>query len=110
MSTVRHAPYKRGEPRARFREEEVCPKFIISYKELIVIPAVAKRLRNRIPKRDAWYDFHKGYGHDIKRCLALKCQLAELLNEGVLKEYCEVGLEDPQGDTSGRDLPHEIPV
>ena len=116
-STVRHVPYKRGEPRAGFREEEVCPKFKISYKELIVIPAVAEKLRfpskaerNLGPKRDAWCDFHKGFGHDIERCLALGRHLAEFLNEGFLKEYCEVGQEEPHVDTSRKDPSHEIPV
>ena len=116
-SAVRHAPYKRGDPRARFREEEVRPKFRISYKKLIAIPAVAEKLRfpgkakrNLGPKKDAWCDFHKGFGHNIERCLALGRQLAKLLNEGFLKEYCEARQEEPRGDTLRKDPPHEIPM
>jgi len=63
-SEVRHAPYKKGESRARGGEEEVRPKYLISYKELITIPAIVVRLgfpskadRNLGPKKEAWCDF-----------------------------------------------------
>ena len=42
---VRHHPYKKGEFKERGKEKEVCPKFRISYKELIDIPAVVEKLR-----------------------------------------------------------------
>jgi len=42
---ARHHPYRKGEFKERGKEEETCPKFCISYKELIVIPAVAGRFR-----------------------------------------------------------------
>jgi len=42
---ARHHPYRKGESKERSKEEEVRPKFRISYKKLIAIPAVAEKLR-----------------------------------------------------------------
>jgi len=38
-------PKRKGESKERGKEEDVRPKFRISYKELIAIPAVAEKLR-----------------------------------------------------------------
>jgi len=42
---AKHHPYRKGEFKEKGKEEEVCPKFCISYKELISIPVVAEKLR-----------------------------------------------------------------
>ena len=42
---VRNAPYKKGEFKARGKEKDFHPKFLISYKELINILTVAEKLR-----------------------------------------------------------------
>jgi len=45
--------------------------------------------RNLGSRRDAWCEFHKGFGHDVERCIALGYQLAGLVKDGFLKEYLE---------------------
>jgi len=93
---ARQHPYRKGEFKERSTKEEVRPKFCTSYKELIGIPVVAEKLRfpqktdkNPGGRKDIWCEFHKGFGHGVKRCMALGYQLAELLKEGFLKEYLE---------------------
>ena len=86
--------YQKGESKERGKKEEVYPKFRISYKELIAIPAVAEKLRfpqkadrNLGGRKDIWCEFHKGFRHGVERCKALGYQLVELLKEGLLTEY-----------------------
>jgi len=57
----RHAPYKKGKPKAKGGEEETRPKFRASYKELITILEVTERLRfpqkadrNLGSRKDLW--------------------------------------------------------
>jgi len=71
---TRHAPYKKGKAEARSKEGEFCPKFRISYKELINIPAVSEKMRfpqktdrNMGGRKDVWCEFHKGFRHDIEQ-------------------------------------------
>jgi len=90
---ARKYPYRKGKSKERDKEEEICPKFRISYKELIAIPAVAEKLkfpqkanRNLGGRKDIWCEFHKEFGYGAKRCMALGYQLAKLLKEGLLKK------------------------
>jgi len=96
-ANTRHAPYKKSKVEARSKEDEFRPKFRISYKELISIPAVSKKLRfpqktdkNLGCRKDVWCEFHKEFRHDIERCMALGYQLAELLRDDFLREYLEL--------------------
>jgi len=41
----RKHPYRKGRSKEKSKDEEVRPKFCVSYKELIAIPAVAEKLR-----------------------------------------------------------------
>jgi len=114
---ARHHPYRKGEFKARGKEDEFCSKFHISYKELISIPTVAKKLRfpqkadkNLGGRKDIWCKFHKGFRHDIERCMALGYQLAKLLKDGFLKEYLEVDQGEPQKEVVLKDQAHEVPV
>jgi len=114
---ARQHPYRKGEFKERGKKKEVCPKFRISYKELIGIPVVAEKLRfplkadiNLGGRKDIWCEFHKGFGHGIERCIALGYQLAELLKEGILKEYLEADQGEPQEEGVLRDHAHEVPV
>jgi len=75
---ARQHPYRKVESKEKGKEEEVRPKFRISYKELIAIPAIAKKLRfpqktnrNLGGRKDIWCEFHKGFGHGVERCMAL---------------------------------------
>jgi len=42
---TRQHPYRKGGSKERSKDEEVSPKFRVSYKELIAIPVVAEKLR-----------------------------------------------------------------
>ena len=46
-----------------------------------------KSNRNLGSRKEAWYEFHKGFGHDVEHCIALGYQLAGLIKDGFLKEY-----------------------
>jgi len=114
---VKHYPYRKGEFKERGKEEEVCPKFRISYKELIGIPAVAEKLRfpqkankNLGGRKDIWCEFHKGFEHGIERCMALGYQLAEILKEGFLKENLEADQGEQREEPVLRGQAHEVPV
>jgi len=98
-------------------DEEVRPKFRVSYKELIAIPAIAEKLRfhqkaerNLGGRKDIWCEFHMGFRHGVQWCMALGYQLAELLKEGLLKEYLEVDDREQYGEGVLGDPPYEIPV
>jgi len=106
-----------GGSQEKSKEEEVHPKFHVSYKELIAIPVVAEKLRfpqkadrNLGGRKDIRCELHKGFGHGAERCMALGYQLAELLKEGLLKEYLKVDDREQQGEIVLGDPPHEIPV
>jgi len=47
--------------------------------------------RNLGGRKDIWCEFHKGFGLEIERCMALGYQLAELLKDDFLKEYLKAG-------------------
>jgi len=70
---TRHASYRKNQFKARGKEEEFCPKFRVSYKELISIPMVAVKLRfpqkanrNLGARKNVWCEFHKGFEHDVE--------------------------------------------
>jgi len=69
-----------------------------------------KAYRNLGGRKDIWCEFHRGFGHDIERCMALGYQLAELLKKGFLKEYLEAYQREPQGEFVLRDQVHEVPM
>ena len=55
----------------------------MSYKELLGMPRVMDKMKfpqktdkNLGPQKDVWCEFHKGFGNDIERCIALGHQLA----------------------------------
>ena len=71
---ARHHTYRKGEFKERGKEEVFRPKFRISYKELIGIPAMAEKLRfpqkadkNLGERKDIWCEFHKGFEHGVER-------------------------------------------
>jgi len=66
--------------------------------------------KNLGSRKDAWCEFHKVFGHNIERCIALGHQLASLVTEGFLKEYLKAEQGEPKGEASLRDQAHEIPV
>jgi len=53
--------------------------------------------RNLGSRKEVWCEFHKGFGHEIERCIALGHQLANLVKEGFLKEYLKADQEEPKG-------------
>ena len=69
-----------------------------------------KAEKNLGGRKDIWYEFHKGSGHGIERCMALGYRLAEILKEGFLKEYLEADHGEQQEEVVLRNQPHEIPV
>jgi len=69
-----------------------------------------KMNQNLGSRKDVWCEFHKAFGHNVERCIALGHQLADLVKEGFLKEYLEDKQEGPQGEIALRDPIHEIPV
>jgi len=114
---ARHHTYRKGEFKERGKEEVFRPKFRISYKELIGIPAMAEKLRfpqkadkNLGERKDIWCEFHKGFGHGTERCMALGYQLAKLLKDSFLKEYLEANQKEPQEEVVLRDQAHDVPV
>jgi len=81
------------------------------------MPGVADKLkfsqkmdRNLGSRTDAWCEFHKAFGHNVERCIALGHQQASLVKEGFLKEYPEVDQEEPKGEIVVRDQAHETSV
>jgi len=52
--------------------------------------------RNLVSRRDVWCEFHKAFGHNVERCIALGHQLASLVKEGFLKEYLEANQGEPK--------------
>jgi len=66
--------------------------------------------RNLGSRRDAWCEFHKAFGHNVERCIALDHQLASLVKEGFLKEYLEADQEERKGEVILRDQAHETPI
>ena len=116
----RYVPYvaKKDEPKMKAREESTTrPKFRVSYKEHLSMPGVADKLkfpqktdRSLRSQRDAWCEFHKAFGHNVERCIALGHQLASLVKKGFLKEYLEANQEKPKGEVAIKDQAHEIPV
>jgi len=60
-------------------------------------------------QKDIWCEFHKGFGHDVDRCIALGNQLAGLVKDRFLKEYLEENQETKQKVAPG-DQVHEVPV
>jgi len=99
MTDSRCAPYpnKKNVSKAKAREYLAFqPKFRMSYKVLLSIPGVVEKLkfpqksdRNLGPRKDVWCEFHKGFGHDVERCITLGYQLTGLVKNGFLKEYLE---------------------
>jgi len=84
------------------------------YKELIIIPSVADKLRfpsktnrNLGPSKGTWCEFHKAFGHDVENCIALGYQLAELVRDDFLKEYLEEGSKNVM---PVEDQGHEVPT
>jgi len=122
-----HHPYdpkkRMGKGPGRPRESNRPPRyeFVMGLADLIAIPNIAARLKvpekttDKVlgPKPDAWFEFHKGFGHSINSCLALGYQLAELVKCGFLKDYL---LEKQTGQSSGSQLAssegqqHEVPI
>jgi len=116
----RRAPYPTGKsvPRAKAREDLAFqPKFWISYKELLTVPGVVEKLkflqkfdRNLGQRKKAWCKFHKGFGHDVLRCITLGYQLAGSVKNGFLMEYLDEDQKEPKGEVAPRDQAYEIPV
>ena len=81
-------------PKVKAKEEFwIRPKFQVSYKKLLGMPGVVEILRfsqktdrNLGPQKKVWCEFHKGFEHDIERCIVLGHQLASLVKDGFLKE------------------------
>jgi len=48
-----------------------------------------KKERNLGTRKDAWFEFHRAFGHNMERCIVLGHQLANLVKDGFLKEYLE---------------------
>jgi len=89
----------------------------MSYKELLGILEVVEKLkfplkfdRNMGQRKDAWCEFHKGFRHDMERCIALGYQLAGLVMDKFLKEYLEEDLEGSKEEVAPRDHVLEVPV
>jgi len=61
-------------------------------------------------RRDIWCDFHRAYGHGIKRCITLSYQLANLVKEGFVTEYLEVSQEGSKAKTISSEQKHEASV
>jgi len=112
--------YETRKPQTRARTKEGAPtrhSFRMDFKELIVIPNVADRLKpppktNRRlgPSKDTWCEFHQLFGHSLRNCLALGYQLDELVRNGFLKEYLQENQGGPTTAVPAGDLGHEIPV
>jgi len=78
----------------------------MSYKELIAIPYVVDKLKfppksdnNLGPSKGTWGKFHKAFGHDVRNCITLGYQLADLVKNGFQKEYLEESQEGPTAVT-----------
>jgi len=69
-----------------------------------------KTNQNLGSRRDVWCEFHKAFGHNVERCIALGHQLASLVKERFLKEYLKGNQEDPKGEIVVKDQVHETPV
>jgi len=68
----------------------------MTYKELLSMPGVVEKLkfpqksnRNLGQRKDTWCEFHKRFGHDVERCIALGYQLVGLVKDEFLKEHLE---------------------
>jgi len=61
-------------------------------------------------RRDAWCEFHRAFGHNIKQCIALGFQLASLVKEGFLKLYLKANQEKPKGEAGIKDQTNETLV
>jgi len=98
-TNAKRAPYlaRKNVPKAKAREDlEFRPKFEMTYKELLSIPGVVEKLkfpykseRNLGPRKDAWCEFNKGFGHHVEQCITLGHQLAGLVKDRFLKKYLE---------------------
>ncbi|XP_068498338.1 uncharacterized protein [Phaseolus vulgaris] len=114
-------PYPPGKDqgRGRTRENNAPPRynFMVGLVDLIVLPAVAARLRvtekaDKVlgRKKNEWCEFHQAFGHTLHSCLALGHQLAELVKSGFLADY----MREPQGDrgsgSQAGEQQHEVPV
>ncbi|XP_068504652.1 uncharacterized protein [Phaseolus vulgaris] len=89
----------------------------MTYKELLASPGMADKLRfppksdkNLGSHKEIWCDFHKAFGHDVERCIALDYQLARLVKDGFLKEYLEGSQEGSKEELPSGDQMHEVPV
>ncbi|XP_068503762.1 uncharacterized protein [Phaseolus vulgaris] len=69
-----------------------------------------KSNRNLGSRKEAWYEFHKGFGHDVEHCIALGYQLASLIKDGFLKEYLEGSQEGSKKEITSAYQGHEVPV
>jgi len=117
----RYIPYvaKKNESKVKGRKEASArPRFQVSCNELIGIPGVSERLKFPIVKtnrflgsqKDIWCNFHQAFGHGIERCIALIYQLADLVKEGLLTKYLEVGQEGLHVEATSSDQRHEALV
>jgi len=101
---------KRDEPMTKAWEESPTrPKFRVSYKQLLSTPGVADKLkfpqktdRKLGSQKDAWCEFHKAFGHNVERCIALGHQLASFV-----KEYLEADQEETKRRITLKDQAHE---
>ena len=117
---LRYIPYvaKKDELVTKAMEETtIRPRFRVSCKKLLSMPRVADKLRfpqktDRFlgSRRNAWYKFHRAFGHSVERCITLSYQLASLVKEGFLKEYLEANQKKPRGEAMTGDQAHETPI
>jgi len=119
-SDAQRAPYapRKNQPRRKARDDmPFRPTFRMTYKEMLGMPGMAKKLmfppkfdRNIGPRKEAWCEFHKGFGHDVEHCIALGYQLAGLIKDGFLKEYLEGSQKGSKEEITSADQGHEVPV
>ena len=61
-------------------------------------------------RKDAWCEFHRAFGHNVERCIALCHQLADLVKDWFLKKYLEDSQEGPQGEVVLKEPEHETSI
>jgi len=94
---TRKKPYESNGTQSRARSSTnppPQPKLKMPYRELLAIPAIAKKLESPPktdkvlgPRKNTWCEFHKAYGHGVENCLALRYQFSRLLKDGFMHDY-----------------------